>query len=351
MAIDLNEYQEAIDGALANRTPCLVATASARGEPNVSLRGSMMVLDQDHLAYWDRVHGRQLEHLGENPHVVVFYRDAARRTSWRFYGQATVHAAGALREQVLARVVEAELHRDPERTGAAVLVRVNLVMTLGNQVLQQRDERPDTPARTLNLFEAMYTARSIRRFTPDPVPDVLVERVLAAAIQSPNGGNAQTWRFLVVREPALRGELGELYRQGFREVYPADRLAHERDPNRQRVIRSADHLAEHMGDEPPLLLLACAERAPHAAPRGAGASIYPAVQNLLLAARALGLGACLTTLHLRREPQVKALLGIPDHVDTYALIPLGYPASPRGQLRRRPAAEVTHYDRWGTSGA
>ena len=85
MPIDLHEYKDAIDGALANRTPCLVATASARGAPNVSLRGSTMVFDTDHLAYWDRVHGRQLEHLGENPHVVVFYRDAARRTSWRSY--------------------------------------------------------------------------------------------------------------------------------------------------------------------------------------------------------------------------------------------------------------------------
>jgi nitroreductase len=328
----------------------LVATASARGEPNVSLRGSTMVFDQDHLAYWDRVHGRQLEHVGENPHVVVFYRDSVRRNTWRFYGQATVHAEGPLREEVMARVVEAELNRDPERTGAAVLVRVDLVMTLGNQVLQQRDERPDTPAHTLNLFEAMYTSRSIRRFKPDPVPDALLDRVLEAAIQAPNGTNAQTWRFLVVREPGLRRHLGELYRQGFREVYPSDRLANERDPNRRRVIRSADHLAEHMGDEPPVLVLVCAERAPNAAPRGAGASIYPAVQNLLLAARALGLGGCLTTLHLRREPQVKALLGIPDDVDTYALIPLGYPASPPGPLRRRPVAELTHYDHWDNTG-
>src|SRR5688500_17058284 len=119
MPIDLIEYKDTIDAALANRTPCLVATASARGEPNVSLRGSMMVFDHDHLAYWDRVHGRQLEHVGENPHVVVFYRDAARRTTWRFYGRASVHAVGPLREQVMARVVGAELDRDPERTGAA----------------------------------------------------------------------------------------------------------------------------------------------------------------------------------------------------------------------------------------
>ena len=329
----------------------MVATASARGEPNISLRGSMMVFDAQHLAYWDRTHGRQQEHLTENSPVVVLYRDPSRRTSWRLYGQATVHTAGAIREQVMARVVAAELNRDPERKGVAVVVRVDLVMTLGNQVLQRREQQPATPERTLNLFEAMRTARSVRRFRPDPVPDDLVERALEAAIQAPNGTNAQLWRFVVVRDPDLRRQLGKLYRQGFREVYPGGRLATETDPHRRRVLRSAAHLAEHMGDEPPVLVVACLERNPNTAATPAwlataGASIYPAVQNLLLAARALGLGACLTTLHRRREAQVKALLGIPEHVDTYALIPLGYPAAPHGPLRRRPAAEVTHHDRW-----
>ncbi|MBI3971954.1 MAG: nitroreductase family protein [Chloroflexi bacterium] len=350
MPIDLTEYKEVIDGALANGTPCVVATASARGEPNISLRGSTMVFDAQHLAYWDRAHGRQQEHVGENPHVVVFYRDPPRRISWRLYGQATVHAGGPIREQVMARAVAPELNRDPERKGVAVVIRVDLVMTLGGQVLQRREQQPETPERTFNIFEAVYTARSIRRFRPDAVPDEMVHRILEAAIQAPNGTNAQSWRFVVVRDPALRRELGALYRQGFREVYPADRLANESDPNRRRVMRSAYHLAEHMGSEPPVLVLACIERGPNtAATRGAGASIYPAVQNLLLAARALGLGACLTTLHLRREAQVKALLGIPEHVDTYALIPLGYPASPHGPLRRRPVAEVTYRDRWASA--
>jgi nitroreductase len=350
MGIDLNEFKEAIDGALANGTACVVATASARGEPNISLRGSMMVFDAEHLAYWDRVHGRQQEHVGENPHVVVFYRDAPRRNTWRFYGQATVYPEGPIREQVMARVVQRELDRDPERKGAAVLVRIDLVMTLGGQVIQAREARPETPERTLHLFEAMHTTRSIRRFRRRPVPDELIRRVLEAAVQAPSGTNAQSWRFLVVRDPDLRSQVGELYRQGFREVYPPDRVAAVTDPDRRRVMRSADYLAEHMSHEPPVLILACIERGPNAAARTAGASIYPAVQNLLLAARSLGLGGCLTTLHLRREALVKALLCIPEHVDTYALIPLGYPRSRFGPLRRRPAAEVTHYDRWGNLG-
>jgi nitroreductase len=154
---------------------------------------------------------------------------------------------------------------------------------------------------------------------------------------------------VVVRDPALRAQLGELYRQSFRDVYPADRVQGEADPTRRRVIRSADYLADHMGSEPPVLILLCLERPADSPPpgRAAGSSAYPAVQNLLLAARGLGLGGCLTTLHLRRESQVKELLGIPETVDTYALIPLGRPASPHGPLNRRPVREVAFLDRWG----
>ena len=270
MSIDLSPYREDIDGASANRTPCVVATASARGEPNVSLRGSMMVLDDQHLAYWDRVHGRQEEHLAQNPHLAILYRDPPRRVSYRFYGQATVHAQGSLRDEIMARVVQNELDRDPERKGVAVVVRVDLVMTLSSQVLQRREDAPSTPPRTLNLLEAMHTARSIRRFRPDPVPQALVEQVLDAAVQAPSGTNAQTWRFVVVRDPDLRRQVGELYRQGFRDVYPPGRAAQESDPARRRTLRSADHLAEHMGDEPPLLVLACIDRGPGGVVGGRG---------------------------------------------------------------------------------
>jgi nitroreductase len=346
-----DEIRQNLDNALANGTPCVVATSSARGEPNVSLRGSVLVLDDEHLAYWDRTRARQLEHVTENPNVVVFYRDPARRVTYRFYGQATVHAEGPVREQVMARTVEAELNRDPDRKGVAVVVRIDRVMNLGNQVLQEREGAASTPERTLNLFEAMYTARSVRRFRPDPVPDELVERLIEAATQAPSGTNSQSWRFLVIRDAALRRELGELYRQGFREVYDAGRVAGENDPGRRRVLTSADYLAEHMGSEPPVLVMVCLERGLTSPPanRSAGSSAYPAVENLLLAARALGLGGCLTTLHMRREEQVKALLGIPENVDTYALIPIGYPATAAGPLRRRPVAEVTFRDRWGSS--
>src|SRR5690242_16461106 len=125
MPIDLTEFKEAIDNALDNRLACLVATASADGSPNVSLRGSMMVFNKEHLAYWDRVHGRQLEHVSENPRVVVFYRDAPNRQTWRFYGAATVLTEGPVREEIMRRTNPRELERDPDRTGAAVLVKVD----------------------------------------------------------------------------------------------------------------------------------------------------------------------------------------------------------------------------------
>ena len=208
-------------------------------------------------------------------------------------------------------------------------------------------------AEEMGLFDALNTTRSIRRFRPDPVPDEAIARVLDAAIRAPNGGIRQNWRFLVLRDPATRAAVGALYGQGFHEVYTPERIANPETAQQGRVLTSAVYLAEHMGDEPPVLILACLENTPGAPPtsRGSGASIYPAVQNLMLAARALGLGTCLTTLHLRHEPDIKALLGIPDHVDTYALIPLGYPATPFGPVTRRPVTEVTFHERWGETRA
>lgn len=200
-----------------------------------------------------------------------------------------------------------------------------------------------------SLMEALYTTRAVRHFRSEPVPEAAIARVLDAAIRAPSGAIRQNWRFLVLREPAVRSAVGALYGQSFREVYTPERMAQAADEQQARVFRSAAHLAEHMGDEPPVLILACLENTPDGPPAGrvAGASIYPAVQNLLLAARLLGLGTCLTTLHTRHEAEVKALLEIPDHVDTYALIPLGYPATAFGPVRRRPATTVTYYERWG----
>jgi len=204
---------------------------------------------------------------------------------------------------------------------------------------------------TPTLLEAIRTTRSLRRFRPDPIPDGVLRELLEAATCAPSGRNAQGWRFLVIRDPAARQRVGALYKEAWDEYSPPSRLAAIADPRERRRVESAFHLGAHMGDEAPVLVMVCAPRQRDGGDSGGGrtlgASIYPAVQNLLLAARARGIGGCLTTIHLFREAQVKAALGIPEDVDTYALIPLGHPRDNFGPLRRRPVEEVTFLDRWG----
>jgi len=133
-----NQMREMIDNALANGSPCVLATASADGEPDIGYKGSMMVFDNESLAYWERTRRQHLKNVLENPKVVVLFRDAKTRVNFRFHGVATVHQDGATREQVMARTVKDEIDKDPERKGAAVVIRVDKVTNLGGQILQTR---------------------------------------------------------------------------------------------------------------------------------------------------------------------------------------------------------------------
>ena len=139
--IDLlaGDFREHVDSALANRRACIIATASRDGQPDLGPKGSMMVFDAEHLAYWERMRRETLRNLEENPRVVVYYADPESRTYWRFYGTANVHKDGPIRERIMARTVQAELDRDPERLGYGVLVRVDRIATLGGKVLQERE--------------------------------------------------------------------------------------------------------------------------------------------------------------------------------------------------------------------
>jgi len=203
------------------------------------------------------------------------------------------------------------------------------------------------------LLDAMATTRSIRRFRPDPVPDDLLRTVLKAATWAPSGANVQSCRLLVVRDSEKRRQIGEFYRAAFLEFYPRENLAAESDPSRQRIMAGGLHLADHIGVEPPVLVLFCRDAGVFTVNQPAsqnwvrGSSVYPSVQNLLLAARVSGLGGCLTTIHLRYHAEIKALLGIPGGVDVYALVPLGFPRDKFGPLRRRPVEEVSYLDAWG----
>ncbi len=224
----------------------------------------------------------------------------------------------------------------------------------------------------IGLFEAIHTARSLRRLKPDPIPEELLTQILDAAIRASSGGNAQNWAFIVVREVEQRRKLGAIYRKGSdiaAAIYAArGRPAHLTEAQFQRLMTSGAHLWEHMG-EAPVILIPCL-RQPTLPPKQSlppdiqaryqdeiaymdrirGASIYPAVQNIILACRALGLGTVITTNHIRCEDEVRTVLGLPDDVTTYALMPIGYPLDKFGPLTtRRPLAEVAHADRWGTA--
>ena len=136
--------RELIDTALADRVPCFLGTASRDGLPLISVRGSVMVYDNETLAYWERSKRGSLDNVSQNPQVVVFYRDPEKRINWRFHGTATVHETGPIREEVMGRTVQAELDRDPGRGGVAVLVRVDKITPLLGEVLQQRDDGSET---------------------------------------------------------------------------------------------------------------------------------------------------------------------------------------------------------------
>jgi nitroreductase len=219
----------------------------------------------------------------------------------------------------------------------------------------------------LGLFEAMYSARSIRRLSADPVPEHLITRVLESATQAPSAGNAQNWAFVVVRDPTLRAKVGAVYRKGSdiaAKVYAArGRPAHLSEAQYQRFMSRSSWLWDHIAEVPVLLVVCLRQRAMPARARLPpevdydderayldrirGASIYPAVQNIILACRALGLGTVLTTNHLRCEAELKALLGIPTDVATFALMPIGWPLQNFGPLTRKPVREVAFADRWG----
>jgi len=222
----------------------------------------------------------------------------------------------------------------------------------------------------LGLFEAIHTARALRRLKPDPLPEPLIARVLDAAIRAGSAGNAQNWVFMVVRDESLRRGLGEIYLKASKiaeAMYAArGRPAHLTEAQFQRLMQNGAHLWEHMG-EAPVILIPCLHRpvvppaeslpeemrARHEAEltyaaRIRGASIYPAVQNIILACRALGLGTTLTTNHIRCESDVRALLKLPEDVDTFAMMPIGWPVDAFGPVNRRPLSEVACADLWTT---
>ncbi len=196
----------------------------------------------------------------------------------------------------------------------------------------------------ISLFEVIRTQRSIRHFSTAPVSDEVVTRILEAAIRAPSGGNTQPWYFLVIRDREIKRRLGDWYLKAWSEIV-ADM---SRDQAASESYRAGGDMGRQM-ENVPVVIVVCVRLDDRDISIVSGSSVYPAVQNLMLAARALGLGTVLTTNHTRYEEEVKRLLGIPDGVSSAALIPLGYPAEGErfGGSRRKPLAEVTFYERWG----
>jgi len=212
----------------------------------------------------------------------------------------------------------------------------------------------------IELYEALRTTRAVRRLRPDPVADDVLQRVLEAATWAPTGGNAQPWRVVAVREAEAKRALQALYQPRWDAYAAHHRKLLEGAPaelreRQERMLRAADHLARHL-HEAPVILVFCFDPAAMAITDAGlgrpsvvgGASVYPAVQNALLACRAEGLGCTLTTLLCAAEAEVKQLLGIPDDWGTAAHVPIGWPASRgHGPLRRRPVSKSAYLDRWG----
>jgi nitroreductase len=220
---------------------------------------------------------------------------------------------------------------------------------------------PPAPAEPLDFFAVVDTQRAIRRFRPDPVPDAAIRRILAAATRAPSARGAEPWFFVVVQDAGTRAAIAARYRRAwelgeeFTAATGADRDLDDR-PHYERMMRAARALAADLAAAP--VLVACCldhrQLGPLAAPDGtlrsplaAYASILPAVQNLLLAARALGLGTTLTTLHRGFEEELKSLLAIPREVEVVSIVPLGWPADRFGPTRRKPVEAVSFRERWG----
>ena len=212
----------------------------------------------------------------------------------------------------------------------------------------------------IGLYEAMSTLRAVRRLRPDPIPDDVLDRVLQAAAWAPSGGNQQPWRVVVVTDPAIKQGLADLYEPEWARFaigyeargadLPPDELA-----ALMRTLAAGNHLAANMQDAPVLLVFCFDPRRMAITDADldrvsviGGASIYPAVQNLMLACVAEGLGCTLTTLHCFREAEVKELLGVREPWGTAALVPIGYPVGGgHGPITRRDADELAYRDRFG----
>lgn len=230
-----------------------------------------------------------------------------------------------------------------------------------NDFAQRDAASQDDEESCLDVIDAIYTTRSMRRLRPDPVPEDVIWALVDAAIRGPSSGNVQRWGWIVVTDPSVKTVIAGWYQQAWAELgngrrerlrrllsrvaptfRPAPTPTANRDPNHE----SGEHLANNLAAAP-VWIIATQSGVSGEPGLVDGADIFGAVQNLMLAARKYGLGSTLTMLHRRREADVASLLGLPEGVVTVALIPIGYPERSFSTPKRRPVEEVLHWGRWG----
>ena len=214
----------------------------------------------------------------------------------------------------------------------------------------ENHDQPD-----ISFFDLVGNMRAMRRLEPDPVPTELLQKVLDAGVKAPSGMNSQPWAFVVVRDPAGRKWFGDHYKEAILTRFGAFEVPESNDSPNARTARTMRYQMDHM-HESPVILIVCGKRdwpfrvPDHErvglAPPNYGA-IYPCVQNILLACRAVGLGAALTTMHQVFETELMERFAIPEEYGVVVTIPIGYPMGNFGPVKRRAAEQVTYYDSWG----
>ena len=207
---------------------------------------------------------------------------------------------------------------------------------------------------TSDIWETLYTQRAIRAWKTDPVPEELIWKVIEAVTKAPRGTNTQPWGFVVIQDDAIRQAISDQLHEGLKGNEGLQQMLEQgsqsADKTTRLMLKGAQRLFTNLASAP-VFIIPCLYQVSSPAPEGllSGSSIYGAVQNMLLAARALGLGTVMTTFQMAAEQILREQCNLPDDATPVALIPMGYPDAKFGPTTRKPVETVTHWEQWGTN--
>ena len=207
---------------------------------------------------------------------------------------------------------------------------------------------------TGDIWETIYTQRAIRTWKTDPVPEELIWKVIEAGTKAPSGTNTQPWGFVVIQDDGIRQAISDQLHKGLKENAGLQQMLEQgsqsADKTTRLMLKGAQRLFTNLASAP-VFIIPCLYQVSSPAPEGllSGSSIYGAVQNMLLAARALGLGTVMTTFQFAAEQILREQCKLPDDATPVALIPMGYPDAKFGPTTRKPVETVTHWEQWGTN--